>query len=509
MPLLTRYDIWDLNNGTVPGHPVQNPPGWDDISLHYAKALQKMGWITPPGPGNGIDSSWKLSHTPNSYYFQAAIHWTTKNLTPQEQGWWDNCTHDGPVSEKYFLPWHRAYIYWYEVIIRALVYQDGGPKDWALPYWNYSLHANDPNVPWPRSGLPWVFCQAKLPDGSANPLFMPVGKRGLQPKWPTTGKPMFLGNLTPFYYQAYARTNYLDFNSTLDGQPHGAVHVDTGTGDGVLSQTGWMASITTAAFDPIFWLHHSEIDRFWVGWNAQGHKNPTNPAWLKATDDNKPSRWNFWHDGNINNVITVHPGDMLDPAKLKAPFPHAYKYANLPQVPAPRPAGPRAVPASPGPSRESVMAEAVSPLLAETTDTVAIEHAPVTASIALTAEAKPQIEALVSAQEVSPTVVLHLDQVRTEGPPGNYEVYLNYPEADHGTEGEVPHYLGLVSGFGTDHHALSFRYDISDVAAQLQAQGDWHPDQVHVTFVPAAKPGDEHTPVSGTMRVGRIAITAD
>jgi tyrosinase len=509
MPLLTRYDIWDLNNGKVAGHPVQNPPGWDDISLHYAKSLQKMGFKSPPGPGNKIESSWNFSEVPNTYYFQAAQHWTPNPLTPAQKHWWDNCTHDSAATtEKYFLPWHRAYIYWYEVIIRSHLYELKGPKDWALPYWNYSLHDNDPNVPWPRSALPWVFGQAKLPDGSANPLFLPVGKRGLQPKWPTTGKTMDLSPLTPFYYQAFARANYLDFNATLDGQPHGAVHVDTGTGDGALSQTGWMASVPTAAFDPIFWLHHSEIDRFWVGWLAAGHKNPTDSTWLKASDDVKPSRWHFWHDNNINNIVTVHPGDMLDPAHLTAPFPHAYKYENLPQVPAPRPAGARAVPVAPGPSSQGIMAGAMSPVIADSGEELAVGHDPVTRSIALTSEAEPQMARLVSPTEESPKVVLHLEGVSTEGPPGNYEVYLDYPEADHQTAGSVPHYVGLVSGFGTDHHALNFRYDISDIAAQLKEQGDWQPDQVHVTFVPSVHPEAE-APVSGTLRVGRIAITAD
>ena len=49
--LVTRYDIWDLNNGKVSAYPVAKPPGWDDISLYYAKALQKMGWLDPgPNP---------------------------------------------------------------------------------------------------------------------------------------------------------------------------------------------------------------------------------------------------------------------------------------------------------------------------------------------------------------------------------------------------------------------------------------------------------------------------
>jgi len=52
---LTRYDVTDLNNGVIPGFEVQDPPGWDDISLYYAKALQQMGW-NESGQGSAPDA---------------------------------------------------------------------------------------------------------------------------------------------------------------------------------------------------------------------------------------------------------------------------------------------------------------------------------------------------------------------------------------------------------------------------------------------------------------------
>jgi hypothetical protein len=33
---LTRYDIHDWNEGKIEAFPVENPPGWDLISLYYA-----------------------------------------------------------------------------------------------------------------------------------------------------------------------------------------------------------------------------------------------------------------------------------------------------------------------------------------------------------------------------------------------------------------------------------------------------------------------------------------
>src|SRR3979490_3143897 len=74
---------------------------------------------------------------------------------------WDQCQH----QSWYFLPWHRGYLAAFEAIVRDAIVKLGGPADWALPYWNYSDAAN------PRAGeLPPAFADAKMPDGSPNPL---------------------------------------------------------------------------------------------------------------------------------------------------------------------------------------------------------------------------------------------------------------------------------------------------------------------------------------------------
>jgi hypothetical protein len=59
-------------------------------------------------------------------------------------------------------------------------------------------------------------------------------------------------------------------NQSLDQNIHGTVHVFVGNGQG-------MGSVPWAAGDPIFWMHHSNIDRLWVSWN-QTHTNPTHVA---------------------------------------------------------------------------------------------------------------------------------------------------------------------------------------------------------------------------------------
>src|SRR2546428_390293 len=120
--MLTRYDITDLNNGAVPGFRVQDPPGWDDISLYYAKALLEMGWRESPPGDTDVESMWTYSDVPTSYFFQAAMHWWPRHggipPAPYDERW-SHCTHGAATAENYFLPWHRAYIYFFEVIVRA------------------------------------------------------------------------------------------------------------------------------------------------------------------------------------------------------------------------------------------------------------------------------------------------------------------------------------------------------------------------------------------------------
>lgn len=505
-PLLTRYDITDLNNGLVAEYPVADPPGWDDISLFYAKALKKMGWQRSRVGDADVESMWPYSETPSSYYFQAAMHWWPKYPSeippPPHDAYWCHCTHGPASSEQFFLPWHRAYIYFYEVLVRAQVESLGGPDGWALPYWNYSdFDGSNPSVPWPRSRLPWAFCEPTLPDGSDNPLFMDdIVKRGLQPTRPGSSDPMYLKRTTPFYYQAFGHDDYERFNSTLDNWPHGVVHVDTGTGAGLHPTTGWMRSTVTASFDPIFWLHHAEIDRFWIGWNADGHDNPSHAGWLNAEEDElRDTRWNFWADGKLDNKLVVYPGDMVEPADLDDRFPHSYTYANLPQTPAPAPPGldelaaavPRLV------ARRTGVASVPRTAAAADHGPLELGNSPVTASVALPDRARAAVARLAELGDDAhaPHVTLHIDGIASEGPAGNYEVYLNHPEADRTTEGMVPHFVGVLSSFGAEHHHAhgaeggeghggNAQFDVTSIVAYLRMHGGWNERDAQITFVP-------------------------
>jgi hypothetical protein len=41
-----------------------------------------------------------------------------------------------------------------------------------------------------------------------------------------------------------------------------------------------MAEFSTVGGDPLFYLHHANIDRLWESWNRLGNTNPTDPKFL-------------------------------------------------------------------------------------------------------------------------------------------------------------------------------------------------------------------------------------
>jgi tyrosinase len=70
-----------------------------------------------------------------------------------------------------------------------------------------------------------------------------------------------------------AQTTFTAFTDHLENGPHGEVHVEVGTVNGVREA---MADIRVSPADPIFWLHHAQIDRLWSLWQVQNPgQNPT------------------------------------------------------------------------------------------------------------------------------------------------------------------------------------------------------------------------------------------
>ena len=197
---------------------------------------------------------------------------------------WKQCQH----QTWYFAPWHRGYLIALEDQIRLIIIGLGGPSDWSLPYWNYF-------GPDDEFRIPPAFTEKTLPDGSPNPLYV-YARFGIngdgniyidtskvseacQDNTVYTGSnaatpsPGYGGPLTGFSHRG-------DSTGNLEKNPHNPVH--TQIGGSYEEIWGLMADSGIAALDPIFYLHHSNIDRMWAAWNAAGNKNPTDKNWLKG-----------------------------------------------------------------------------------------------------------------------------------------------------------------------------------------------------------------------------------
>jgi Common central domain of tyrosinase/Polyphenol oxidase middle domain len=230
---------------------------------------------------------------PTGWVYQANMHST---LDSPARTAWNTCQH----GSFFFFSWHRMYLYYFERILRAA----SGDPNLALPYWNYT---DDPNVADPgQRQLPLAFRQPAVECGSpptswdttpnCNPLF--VSNRGPGINAGTT----FLQPGAVDYSRAFTCTNFEAPGGTMcsssfgfggggisqpahfDGAygaleltPHNAVHVGVG---------GWMGDPDFAARDPIFFLHHANVDRLWSHWLARGggRQDPTtDQVWMNTT----------------------------------------------------------------------------------------------------------------------------------------------------------------------------------------------------------------------------------
>jgi tyrosinase len=218
--------------------------------------------------------------------------------------WW-TCTHshdnlDGSQADSYatqFVSWHRLYVWHFERICEKMA---GRP--FSLPYWNY-LDLSQLKLPSAVLSEK-VRVDGKLVDNALyfpdrRPDFVTNGLRAIKGDPADTDITALQTMKTKVFFDisTSAGTSRDGFVTALDGSPHGSVHVRVGTNDGA-----GMGAFQTAARDPIFWLHHANIDRLWESWrvpgaNGSSDKDPKAPkasAWLNkkfmfAGVDGKPS----------------------------------------------------------------------------------------------------------------------------------------------------------------------------------------------------------------------------
>ncbi|MFL6845959.1 MAG: tyrosinase family protein, partial [Allosphingosinicella sp.] len=275
---------------------------------------------------------------PGSWFWQGAVHAYSDEIhadalradakvSKVDSGrFWKQCPHFGQASAN-FLIFHRAYLYYFERVLRAAAKE----PDLALPYWNYDEEG--------QRGFPELFAPAFLDPAKKqpNPLYHKNRELAFVRGLYTLSEPVCAAKTAREAAQFFSEPGVTGFGGDLlaegtrpgliEQRPHNDLHVAVG---GVVGgSNGAMADIPTAAFDPIFWVHHANIDRLWRQWESSPGRQwgPLPPdEWFDETpwtfidsdgsEQSKPRR--FW----------------LEPANLGIAYADAATNGRLP-LPAP------------------------------------------------------------------------------------------------------------------------------------------------------------------------------
>jgi tyrosinase len=441
------------------GMPTGNPLSWD------------FQWYSHWVPGTSFSQTFKTNKI-NSTNFPTPAN---KALA---QTMWDGCqAHGAGMIEDNFLPWHRAYVCAFEEIIRTVLHD----PTFTLPYWNYSVAAGYP--------IPKEFRLQN--DPVFGPLFEPKRRSVVN-----AGQPIFTGmgtaaDLSPA--SALAKPKYSSsgpvsgFCLELDQNLHGNVHVFVGTQQN-------MGFVPNAAGDPIFWMHHCNIDRLWVSWNAvASHTNPTTAAWLNQS---------YTFAGPNGQAITAVNKDYTNTRKCN------YVYDQLTQAPL-------LVAGSAAPATAAAAAAAEAPIaVAAQADaaTVPLGTRATRVSLRPAAGSPPPsgspLGARVAALPESRRLYLVIKNLYAENPvQAIYRVYLDLPEGAAVSDPLNSHYVGSINFFDSAGHeqhgmhaAKPYSFDITEVAANLAAMNLLKADHT-VTLVPSGEPSDDAKAVVGDISI--------
>jgi len=246
---------------------------------------------------------------PRNWYRQAFVHL----LDCPHGNWW-------------FLPWHRGYIFHFEQICRDM----SGDPAFALPFWDWTRDQRVPDVMYDDVLTPthalyeesFATFRPKFETAIGDMWngFTPAQRaqltlrgyaslddvwdklesffaardeaRGLTrdkpelPDWAKTevGPERVMAALAPKRFEDFGSTpsdnhHQRAIMDTLESGPHNNIHNAVGYGPGFMSEL-------LAPVDPIFWLHHANVDRLWDLWTRRERQ-----AARTAMPDDAP-RWN-------------------------------------------------------------------------------------------------------------------------------------------------------------------------------------------------------------------------
>lgn len=238
----------------------------------------------------GVDAMKKLfkadRNDPRGWVVQAFIHGDCTRFTYCKHGNW------------FFPPWHRSFIYYFEALIQYFA----NDPNFALPYWDWSRTHSVP-ASFYGAGNP-LDDDISLKNPPTPPVICsgaPTAGRGVTQTTQLTQADLDTYVGTAKINEILSNPDYATFGGAVSGTgaleatPHNFIHRWVGGIAGGGHKVSNMVQ-TFSPMDPIFWLHHCNIDRLYSAWLARGFKPPTNvPAW-------RDTSFNDFYDKDRNKV---------------------------------------------------------------------------------------------------------------------------------------------------------------------------------------------------------------
>ncbi|GKZ67630.1 hypothetical protein AnigIFM50267_002115 [Aspergillus niger] len=265
-----------------------------------------------------------------------------------------------------FLAWHRFFIHAFENALRVECNYTG-----TLPYWEWGLDAENPQdsvlfngdlysmgtngVDLNRTSIYWASQNITIPAGTGGGCVYggpfsnytvhmgPIDAPGEQPvqynleynprclsrdvnpsvsrtsnSFRNTTK-LILSYDTIDWFQGVMQADqrFTDPTAPFSYGVHGGGHLTVGS---------VLADIDTSPAEPMFWLHHAQIDRVWTIWQGLDPAKRRNAIWGTSTRGDDPPSANMTLDDLLNFGFISQPlkfADLMNP--LSGPF--CYYYA--------------------------------------------------------------------------------------------------------------------------------------------------------------------------------------
>lgn len=276
---------------------------------------------------SGTVDTWRKNNNLTSPRYDKDFAGVPNTAPPDQiaQTVWDQCQH----GTNYFFPWHRLFLYYFEQVLQDAA----GDPALRLPYWDYTDPAN---LAMPVEFRSPTYTNTQGQSGVANPLFESRRATGWESGTRTlngtdTNIDLALDNPNLLSTTDSQGNEVQGYQRTIEISPHGYAHCAV-----IGCRATVMGAVPYSSNDPIFWVHHANIDRLWDCWmSISGHTNP-----------NSIMGQSFSYVDRTGALVTKRVRDLFDGSLIDYVYEQPSNCARTQQAPTALAAAPQASAAS-------------------------------------------------------------------------------------------------------------------------------------------------------------------